>query len=515
MEFIRLFIVYFLLMCLPNLATAQTPYQDSLFNAYQTEPDDRRFQTLVRYCFNIMHTDTVKTNNLIDQAFSALESSDLPIEKQYFYKGQLYEVKAHMAGSDGDNTSRLNYYQKCLELSQLIPGKDGATLKGIAHFGFATGFGMQGLFQKSNTELKSAGAAFEKAEKIGKLCDVYAQMCQNYHQLMEYDSALYFINKSLDLQDWRKDITGVAYSIFFKANTLNQLNLPDSTINLLKDQYLDEIKQRRPQLYAHLIMAKADAYSDKKLFEQAGQLLEVARSIVDESSDTQLKYNYLYSKMNIEKDRDDYKAAYAALEEFYTLRDTLHQQSTRQRYMELQNRYDAQSKDFEISTLKRETNYQRNLMLVGGSLFALTLLSLFFWYRNREQKRNAIQSKNNQQIRISFKYDEPQIEDEFLDKVSSIIHDNIGKDDFTVEKLVQLSGLNRSKLNNGLKERIGKTAGKLIREIRFEKAKFLLSTANKNVSEVAFELGFKDPNYFSTSFKDYFGYPPSDLKKAN
>ena len=58
-----------------------------------------------------------------------------------------------------------------------------------------------------------------------------------------------------------------------------------------------------------------------------------------------------------------------------------------------------------------------------------------------------------------------------------------------------------------------KTAVKLIREIRLEKAKSLLMKNGKNVSEIAFEVGFKDPNYFSVCFKEQFGIPPSDVLK--
>ena len=42
-----------------------------------------------------------------------------------------------------------------------------------------------------------------------------------------------------------------------------------------------------------------------------------------------------------------------------------------------------------------------------------------------------------------------------------------------------------------------------------EKAKDLLQTTSKTVSEVAYDVGFNDPSYFSRSFKEEFGHAPS------
>ena len=53
----------------------------------------------------------------------------------------------------------------------------------------------------------------------------------------------------------------------------------------------------------------------------------------------------------------------------------------------------------------------------------------------------------------------------------------------------------------------------IIRLSRLNKAKALLATSGKTVSEIAYEVGFSAPSYFTKCFKDEFGISPSDLER--
>jgi len=141
--------------------------------------------------------------------------------------------------------------------------------------------------------------------------------------------------------------------------------------------------------------------------------------------------------------------------------------------------------------------------------------ALFFWFKNLEEKRKAVQDKHNQQIRLTLQYELQEIEDDFLKKLTQYINDNIDNQNLSVEDLVRHAGINRRALNKKLKAMTNKTAAKFIREVRLQKAKKLLLQNGKNVSEIAFEVGFKDPNYFSVCFREQFGMTPTEvLKKA-
>jgi AraC-like DNA-binding protein len=53
----------------------------------------------------------------------------------------------------------------------------------------------------------------------------------------------------------------------------------------------------------------------------------------------------------------------------------------------------------------------------------------------------------------------------------------------------------------------------LMRKIRLNKAREMLLTTEKNISEVAYEVGFSAPSYFTKCFKDEFGVLPGEARK--
>ena len=60
-----------------------------------------------------------------------------------------------------------------------------------------------------------------------------------------------------------------------------------------------------------------------------------------------------------------------------------------------------------------------------------------------------------------------------------------------------------------LKALTGKNPSLFVRSYRLHKAKHLLQTTSRNVSEIAYDVGFSDPAYFSRAFKQEFGVVPS------
>ena len=56
----------------------------------------------------------------------------------------------------------------------------------------------------------------------------------------------------------------------------------------------------------------------------------------------------------------------------------------------------------------------------------------------------------------------------------------------------------------------GQSTNQLIKSYRLNKAAKILLTKSRNISEVGYEVGFNNPSYFATSFKDFFGCSPSE-----
>ena len=99
-----------------------------------------------------------------------------------------------------------------------------------------------------------------------------------------------------------------------------------------------------------------------------------------------------------------------------------------------------------------------------------------------------------------------------LDKLYQILDQNLQNDQFGVNMLASEAGLSISKLNRILKSATGKSGSQFTREYRLEKAMELLRNRAAQPTEVAYLVGFKSPSYFSTCFKELYGFPPSEVK---
>lgn len=105
-------------------------------------------------------------------------------------------------------------------------------------------------------------------------------------------------------------------------------------------------------------------------------------------------------------------------------------------------------------------------------------------------------------------------EEAFLQKVLQVIEQNLKDENFGMPQLCKEMQMSRSHLFRKLKALTGKSATHLIRSMRLEKAKELLQTTHFNVSEVCFEVGFNNPNYFSRIFKEEFGVSPNSVENG-
>ncbi len=101
----------------------------------------------------------------------------------------------------------------------------------------------------------------------------------------------------------------------------------------------------------------------------------------------------------------------------------------------------------------------------------------------------------------------------FLEKLRKRVQESMGSSDFGVETLANDMGMSRVQMYRKVKMLTGHTPVDIIRLSRLNKAKLLLASSGKTVSEIAYEVGFSSPSYFTKCFKDEFGVSPTDLEK--
>lgn len=101
---------------------------------------------------------------------------------------------------------------------------------------------------------------------------------------------------------------------------------------------------------------------------------------------------------------------------------------------------------------------------------------------------------------------------EKIEKIKKYIGENYTKT-LSVEELAMIADLSPSHFRKIFREIVGMSATKYAINLRINKAKDLLVSGSANVSEAAFQSGFKDIYYFSTMFKKITGENPSKYLK--
>ena len=108
-----------------------------------------------------------------------------------------------------------------------------------------------------------------------------------------------------------------------------------------------------------------------------------------------------------------------------------------------------------------------------------------------------------------------QPEDPFADKVLQTVRSLYKDPDLDVPTLCSAMGMSKTLLNKRIQEAFGQPVGQFIRTYRLSVAREMLRTNRENktlnISEIAYEVGFNDPKYFSRCFAKEFGFPPSNL----
>ena len=102
------------------------------------------------------------------------------------------------------------------------------------------------------------------------------------------------------------------------------------------------------------------------------------------------------------------------------------------------------------------------------------------------------------------------------DGFRELIEEQMSDPNLSVEQLGSDWGLSRVQLYRKIKSLTNYSPVELLRIARLKRAASLLASTEKSVSEIAYEVGFTSPSYFSKCYKEYFGENPTgSLKKKN
>ena len=105
-------------------------------------------------------------------------------------------------------------------------------------------------------------------------------------------------------------------------------------------------------------------------------------------------------------------------------------------------------------------------------------------------------------------------DEELLKVIIDTVNKNIDDPDFDVDKFARQIGLSKSTLYRKMKTITGLSTNEFVQLLRLKKAAQLLKDSQMSVSEIAYQIGFNDPYYFSRSFKKNFNVSPKKYRDS-
>lgn len=102
-------------------------------------------------------------------------------------------------------------------------------------------------------------------------------------------------------------------------------------------------------------------------------------------------------------------------------------------------------------------------------------------------------------------------EEEFVFALLDITDKKLAHEDFNVSSICKDIGISRPQLYRRMTSLTGRAPNDFLRDLRLEKSLTLLRQRSKNISQVALEVGYSNPSYFSRCFAEKFGCLPSDV----
>lgn len=136
---------------------------------------------------------------------------------------------------------------------------------------------------------------------------------------------------------------------------------------------------------------------------------------------------------------------------------------------------------------------------------------------NLLKQRNLLKSVYQGSKEAEQEVDASKLDDrdkQFIKQLNNIIQQNLSNCDFGVEDIGKEIGLSRVQLYRKVKAMTGSSVVDLLRKARLAKAKRLLESRSMSISEVAYDVGFSAPSYFTKCFKDEYNMLPGDVANS-
>lgn len=228
-----------------------------------------------------------------------------------------------------------------------------------------------------------------------------------YVRMEEYDSAEYYAEKAIEFEDQSEDyIRSIAYINYGVALERNN-NFDKALIYLLRGLEIQYTSDPDYAAISEAYLTISNIYVKKKQFNNA---LQFADSSINSAKKSESNY-YLRKgyelRSSIHKTLGDNAQAYNDLKKFVETNDKIYNEETTEKFLELQELYEAKQREAEINLLKQESKLskesitQKNIVIIGSLIILLLLaLSLAVYISRNRLKQKALTLLNSQNKEI-------------------------------------------------------------------------------------------------------------------
>lgn len=106
-------------------------------------------------------------------------------------------------------------------------------------------------------------------------------------------------------------------------------------------------------------------------------------------------------------------------------------------------------------------------------------------------------------------------DEEFLKRTMQVVEKNIAEYDFDIDKLADEMAMSKSGFFKKFKSLTNLAPVEFVRQYRLKRAAQLIQAGEHNISGIAYAVGFNNPKYFSTCFREFYGHTPSAYIKSH
>ena len=156
--------------------------------------------------------------------------------------------------------------------------------------------------------------------------------------------------------------------------------------------------------------------------------------------------------------------------------------------------------------------------LMACLVACVVALALVRYLRHRTREITEVATARADASKVRYVLRQPEVIDEekaMMEKLMVFIESRISDPDLKVDDMAAAANQSRTVFYGNIKKIVDMSPNDFLRHVRMQRAEDLIRMSDKNVSTIAYEVGFTDPKYFSKCFRKHTGMSPSEYRQKH